>query len=330
MSFAHPSVLWLLCVLPLMALYERRFGPHARARFRFSSFRLLGEGRVSGQRPGSFVLTLLRLSAVGLLIIVLARPQRGQSWEEVMTPATDIMLCVDTSTSMEALDFKPKNRLDASRDVIRDFIKNRRRDRIGLVVFSALAFTQCPLTLDHGALLGFLDQVKIGMVREDGTAIGNALAACVSRLKDSEAKSKTIILLTDGRNNRGTVDPLTAAKTAAAFGIRIYTIGAGVPGGAVYPVRDPFFGTRYVKLPEEIDEGMLREIAELAGARYFRATSLESLKEIYREIDRLEKTDVKSKTFTDYRDSALPFLMLAFALFMMEGVLSYTVYRSLP
>jgi Ca-activated chloride channel family protein len=267
---------------------------------------------------------------MGFLIVALARPQKGQERQEVIAPATDIMLCVDTSTSMEALDFKPKNRLDAAKEVMREFIKDRPQDRLGLVVFSGLAYTQCPLTLDHGALLGFLDHVRIGMISEDGTAIGTAIATAVSRLKNSAAKSKVLVLLTDGRSNRGEIDPLTAAKTAAAFGIKIHTVGAGVPGGALYPVKDAFGFTRYVKLPEDIDEDTLRQVAETTGGMYFRATSLEGLKKIYGEIDRMEKTDIRTETFADYQDRYLPFLCLGFLLLVTEVGLSQSVLRRFP
>lgn len=330
MHFAHPHVLWLLLALPLLAFYDMSWGLRGRARLRFSSFQLFG-GEGAGKRPVDFyLLGALRLAALLLILVALARPQKGQEREEVTAPATDIILCADTSTSMEALDFKPRNRLDAARDVMREFIKNRPHDRLGLVVFAAQAFTQCPLTLDHGALLGFLDNVKIGMTREDGTAIGNAVATSVARLKGSAAKSKVIILLTDGRNNRGEIDPPTAARTAAAFGIKIYTVGAGAPGGGIYPVKDPFFGTRYVQLPEELDEGTLREMAGLTGGLYFRATSFEGLRDIYKEIDKMEKTDVKVETYADYRDVYFLLLLLAFLFFAAEMTLSQTLLRRFP
>ncbi len=329
MHFAYPVFLWFLLLLPLLAAYDYFWGLHARARFRFSDLSLIEKDPTPGRRDGLFFLTALRLAAVALLIFALARPQKGQTSDEALTPTTDIMLCLDTSGSMQALDFKPKNRLDAAKDVIQDFIKNRRHDRIGLVVFSGFAFTQCPLTTDYGALLALLDKVHIGMI-EDGTAIGTAIATSVARLKDSEAKSKTLILLTDGRSNRGDIDPLTAAKTAAAFNIKIHAIGTGAPGGAVFPLQDPFFGTRYVQLPEDLDEGTLREIAGVSGGQYFRATDMESLKKIYKEIDKLEKTDIKVKTFTDYQDKYPLFLLIAFLLFTTEALLAQTFLRRLP
>jgi Ca-activated chloride channel homolog len=330
MHFAHPHALWLLLVLPLLAAYDYHWGLKARARMRFSSLDLLGP-RPARRRDGLLFLSALRLAALGFLIVALARPQKGQRGEEALTPATDIMLCVDTSGSMEALDFQPKNRLDAAKDVVREFIRNRRHDRIGLVVFSGLAMTQCPLTADYGALLGFLDNVRIGMIQEDGTAIGDAIAACVARLKDSEAKSKTIVLLTDGSNNRGAVDPPTAAKAAAAFGIKIYAVGAGTPGdSALRPMRDPLFGERLVRVPNDLDEAALRLVAETAGGLYFRATDLESLRKVYKEIDRLEKTEVKVRTFTDYQDVYFPWLLAGLIVFLTEILLSQTLLWRLP
>ncbi|MBI4397411.1 MAG: VWA domain-containing protein [Elusimicrobia bacterium] len=330
MHFAHPNVLWLIILLPVLAAYDFRWGPRARARLRFSSLRLITDASPKPLPDSQAVLTGLRLIVLLLLIVALARPQKGQKREEVITPATDILLCVDTSTSMEALDFKPRNRLDAARDVMREFIKNRPHDRIGLVVFAGLAYTQCPLTLDHGALLGFLDYVKIGMIQEDGTAIGTAIAACAARLKNSAAKSKLVSLLTDGRSIRGDVDPTTAAKAAAALGIRVYAVGAGVPGGSLYPVPDPFFGTRLVRLPEELDETSLRRIAETTQGRYFRAANFKGLRDIYEEINQMEKTDVKVETFADFVDAYPPFLFLAFFLFTAEMILSQTLFRRFP
>jgi Ca-activated chloride channel family protein len=326
-DFAHPHALWLMLLLPALAWYDAAWGAKARAKFRFSSLALV---RGASARRGPDPAAALRLAVLGLLIVALARPQRGQKREEVTSPATDILLAVDTSGSMEALDFDPKNRLEGAQEVIRRFVDQRPHDRIGLVVFSGLALTQCPLTLDHGALLGFLDRLRIGMIEEDGTAVGTAIMTAAARLKDSEAKSKVIVLLTDGRNNRGEVDPLTAAQAAAGLGVKIYAVGAGRPGGSLYPVQDPLFGRRLVRRPEELDEETLQRVAAAGGGRYFRATDLESLKEIYAEIDRLEKTDVKVETITDYRDLYLPFVLAAFALFMTEALLASTAWRRLP
>jgi Ca-activated chloride channel family protein len=322
--WGHPWVLLLLLLLPPLAWFDYRWGLKTRARLTFSSFDLIGARTSPGRRDPLLILTALRIAALFFIIVSLARPQRGQEHQEASTPATDIMLCVDTSGSMEALDFDPKNRLEAARDVMKEFIKNRPHDRLGLVVFAGLSVTQCPLTLDHGALLGFLDNVKIGMVGEDGTAVGNAIATSVSRLKNSAAKSKTVVLLTDGRSNRGTVDPVTAAKAAKAHGIKIYTVGIGVPGGGKFKVQDPIFGTRLVQLPEDLDEISLRKIADASGGLYFRATSFENLKGIYAQIDKLEKTDIKVDVYRDYEDLYGPLLWLAFFFFSLELLLAQT------
>lgn len=312
MSFAHPWVLSLLLALPALFWYDQAWGLKARARFRFSSFSLFGE-RPPGRWHALRALSVLRLVGLGLLIVALARPQKGQKGEEVLSPGTDIVLTLDTSGSMETPDFAPKNRLDAAKDVIAAFIKTRKHDRLGLVVFSGLAYTQCPLTVDYNALLTFLDHVRTRMIQPDSTAIGTALLTAVARLKGSEAKSKVIILLTDGQNNHGAVDPVTAAKIAAQENIKIYTVGAGAPDS-----------------PDGLDEGALREVAAVTGAQYFRATDISSLKKTYREIDKLEKTDIKVLTFTDYQDVYLPWLLVALALLLAELTLSQTLWRRLP
>lgn len=329
MTFARPAALWLLLLLPLLAVYERRWGLWARARLKFPSLKILS----GGLRPPTkeHFLAALRLAALGLMVIALARPQRGQTREEVTSPATDIMLVLDISDSMRSLDFKPRNRFQAAMEVLRQFIKDRSRDRLGLVVFARDAFTQCPLTLDHGALLGFLDNVRIGLVDPDRTAVGSALATATARLKASAAKSKIIVLLTDGRSNFGDVDPVTAAKAAAALGLRVHTVGAGAPGGGTVEIDHPFFGKQTVRAPEnELDEGTLRQVAEITGGRYFRATDFESLKKTYKEIDALEKTDVKTETFSDYRDAHGPFLWAALALVFVDLFLRYGFWRRFP
>ncbi len=330
MTFAHPRLLWLLGLIPLLAFYDYRWGFLARAKVTFSSLVLLG--RVPEGRPLDHgIRAALRLGGLVLLIIALARPQEGQERREVPSPATDIVLVLDISDSMRSLDFAPRNRFEAALDVLRQFIKDRPDDRLALVLFAKYAFTQCPLTLDHGALLGFLDNVHIGLIEENRTAVGSAIAAAVSRLKGSEAKTKLIVLLTDGRNNSGDVDPVTAAKAAAAFGIKIYTVGAGAPGGGMIEVDDPNFGKRRVKLPEnELDEATLLEVAQRTGGSYFRATDFESLKGIYQKIDQLEKTEVKVETYSDYKDKHVPFLAVAFFLIALENLLAVTVWRRVP
>jgi Ca-activated chloride channel family protein len=328
MSFhlAHPAALILLVPALLVPWAERRWGGQLRARFKVSSVDLLGGRRGDGLAA----LAVLRAAALAMLVVAFARPQWGQAREEITAPATDIMLVLDSSGSMQALDFAPKNRLDAAKDALRRFIEARPRDRLGLVVFASMAFTQCPLTLDHGALLEFLERVKIGMIPEDRTAIGSAVATAAARLKNSEAKSKVMVLLTDGRNNAGAVDPVTAARAAGALGIKMYVVGAGAPGGADFPVDDPVFGRRLVHTEDDLDEDTLRKIADATQGRYFRATDLDSLRKVYGEIDRLEKTDVKTETFADYKDAYFPWLLAGMLLFLTELGLSHTALRRIP
>lgn len=326
MRFADPLWLWGLLVPPLLFIYQSRWGHRRQARGVFSSFDFLVEaGRPNPRRRLDF----LRGLALGLAFLALARPQIGHSREVVITPTTDVMLVLDISSSMRALDFDPKNRLEAAQDVIRDFISQRPHDRLGLVVFSAYAFTQCPLTLDHGALLEFLDQVHIGAI-EDGTAIGLGIATAASRLKNSAAKSKVMVLLTDGRNNRGNIDPVTAARAAAALGVKIYTVGSGALGGSKIPVDDPLWGRRLVPIQEDLDEGTLRAVANASGGKYFRARDTRSLKDTYREIDRLEKTDLKTETLGQANDLYLPWAWAAALLFALECLLGVTVWAVWP
>ena len=276
------------------------------------------------------LLSFLRLVVFVLGVVALARPQEGQSRQESTTPATDIVLILDISDSMRSLDFAPKDRLGAALDVLKEFVKARTHDRLGLVLFARYAFTQCPLTADQGALLGFLDKVKIGLVDERQTAIGSALAVAAGRLKSSAAKSKVIVLLTDGNNNAGDVDPITAGKAAAALGIKIYTVGAGSTEGGLFPV-DGLLGRRLVRVPEQdLDEATLRRVAEAGGGKYFRATDMKRLREVYKEIDALEKTDVNVVTFSNYKDRYFPFLITMVFLLGLEMVLSRTLFRRIP
>ena len=331
MKFAHPLFLMLLVPLACFAYLEFSGKRRIKAAVRYSSFDFIRNSRGTVRtRLAHMPRALMYLAAV-CGVLALARPRIGQTTEEVVSYGTDIMIVLDTSTSMKALDFKPDNRLDAAKKVVREFIKGRKHDRIGVVVFAAVAFTQCPLTLDYGALLDFLDNVQIGMTQVDGTAIGTAIATAANRLRDSQAKSKIIILLTDGRNNAGEIDPVTAARAAQAVGIRIYTIGAGQEGGALFPVEDPFFGTRYVRVPEEdLDEDTLRRIASVSGGMYYRATSPDKLREIYKEIDRKEKTEIKVEQYTDYEER-YQLLLWPGMVFLLAGVaLSKTFLKTIP
>ena len=327
--FANPEILFLLVIIPFLVYWYIKRNQGKRGTLRYSNIgvvKKIGSSSLTHFRHITFV---LRILAVILLIICFARPQSGRTEEEIITEGIDIILAMDISSSMLAEDFKPKNRLEAAKDVASDFVKGRSNDRIGMVVFAAHSFTQCPLTLDYGILQSFLDKIHIGMI-EDGTAIGMGIANCVNRLRDSKAKSKVVILLTDGRNNRGELDPVTAARVAKSFDIRIYTIGAGKRGEALYPVDDPIFGKRYVRLPVQIDEDVLQEIAGITGGKYFRATNKQSLEKIYAEIGELEKTKIEVKHYTRYKELFVNYLLLALGLDFVEIVLANTKFRKIP
>lgn len=329
MRFANPEFLALLIVIPFLIWWYTKRQGRMTGTLRYSSLGVVKTTTNPKAWKYRHVLFAFRTLAIILLIIGFARPQSGRTEEEVITEGIDIMLAMDVSGSMAAEDFKPKNRLEAAKVVAADFIKGRRNDRIGMVVFAAKSFTQCPLTLDYGILLDFLGKIQIGMI-EDGTAIGMGIATAVNRLRDSRAKSKVIILLTDGVNNRGELDPLTAARIAHALGIRIYTIGAGTRGDALYPVEDPFFGKRYVRMPVEIDEESLTKIANITGGKYFRATDRESLAKIFKEIDSLEKTKIEVKEYTRYKELFVNFLAVALSLVLLEIFLGNTKWRKIP
>ncbi|MBG0859902.1 MAG: VWA domain-containing protein, partial [Bacteroidales bacterium] len=272
------------------------------------------------------ILFALRALAVTLLVIVLARPQKTGIFQDVTTEGIDIILTLDISGSMLARDFRP-DRLEASKNVATEFISGRPYDRMGLVVFSGESFTQCPLTTDHAVLINLMREIKSGMI-EDGTAIGMGLATAVSRIKDSEAKSKVIILLTDGVNNRGEIAPSTAADIAKTFGIRVYTIGVGTQGMAPYPVQTPV-GIQYQDMPVEIDEAILREIASKTGGRYFRATDNNKLIQVYGEIDKLEKSKIDVKQLTRKEEKYMLPAIIAFSLLAFEVLVRLTIFRSL-
>lgn len=303
--------------------------PRQSASVRYSDLSLVRTGKVTMRQRFRPLVLALRVLAIIFMFVALARPQSGSEQRDVNAEGIDIMMVLDVSGSMKAEDFLPNNRLFVAKEEINKFIDKRTNDRLGLVVFSRSAFTQCPLTLDYGVLKNFLDQVDFGMV-EDGTAIGVAIATAVNRLRDSEAKSKVIILLTDGVNNVWEIDPMTAANIAKTMKVRIYTIGAGKPGNAMYPVYDPIFGKRYQYLPNEIDEASLKKIAEMTSGKYFRARSEKELEQIYSEIDQLEKTKVKVSEYIQYKELFFGYLMAGFALLLVEMVMSQTYFRKIP
>ncbi|MGW8178385.1 MAG: vWA domain-containing protein [bacterium] len=326
--FADPMVLLFLLIIPLLVTFFWYRKERRQASITFSQLELIRKTEVRSARWSRYLMLGLRMLAVAGAILALARPQSGLRGEEIKTEGIDIMLALDVSSSMLAEDIEP-NRVEAAKAVAATFVQGRRNDRIGLIVFSGKAYTQCPLTLDYGVLLDLFQEMKVGMI-EDGTAVGMGLGVAVNRLRDSDATSKVIILLTDGRNNRGEIEPKTAAKLASSYGIRIYTIGAGKHGTARYPVDDPFLGRRYVQMKVDVDEEMLQEVAKLTDGMYFRATDRESLESIYREIDELEKTEIEVTEFTRYSELFHFPLGFAIAMLFCEVLLANTRFRKLP
>jgi Ca-activated chloride channel homolog len=325
-----PWALLLLVLLPFLVRGRRRNAPPTLPFPAMEAARAVGPGRRSHWR---WVLPAMRVAALGLLILGLARPQLGRAATQVRAEGIDIMLAVDLSSSMLAEDFQldgdRANRLEAVKRVVREFLDKRPNDRVGLVLFAARPYTQAPLTLDHGWLLSNLDRARIGMI-EDGTAVGSALASAVGRLESSEAKSKVVILLTDGQSNTGKVPPMTAAESAKALGYRVYTIGAGTRGTAPYPQIDPFGRKVYVSMPVDVDEETLQHIAETTGGRYFRATDTATLRQIYDEIDKLETTSQEGLQYLDYDEIYVWAVLAALLLLVGEAVLAQTWLRVLP
>jgi len=321
--------LTFLIIVPILIYWYYMFKRRKKATIKYSDLSILkniGKIKKSKRRD---ILFFFRTAVITLLIVAIARPQSGSKEEKILTEGIDIIISIDISSSMLAEDFKPKNRLEAAKIVASDFIKGRKNDRIGMVVFAGRSYTQCPLTLDYGILLKFIDYIDVGLV-EDGTAIGMAISNCVLRLKESKAKSKVIILLTDGKNNRGEIDPLTAAQIAKTFDIKIYTIGAGKRGSAMYPVNDPIFGKRYVPMPVEIDEELLRKIATETGGKYFRATDTKSLETIFKEIGEMEKTKIEIEEYTKYSEKFGLVAVPAFLFLFIEILLANTIFRKIP
>lgn len=326
-SFAYPWVLSFLLVIPVLIAWYIWKGRKKQAAITYSSLKVVEKIKPTLRERLVHLPFALRMLAILFLIIALARPQNFSAGESVNTEGIDIAMVLDISGSMLAEDFKP-NRLDAAKNVIDNFVSARTTDRIGLVIFSREAFTQCPLTIDYSVLRNLLGDIKTGMI-EDGTAIGNGIANGLNRLKDSDAESRVIILLTDGVNNAGEVDPISAAEIASTFGIRIYTIGVGTRGEAPYPVQTPF-GTRYQMVPVEIDEVILKKIADLTGGEYFRATNNKALEEIYNKIDKMEKTKIEITSFRNAKELFAGWLGFGFALLLLELFTSKTILRKLP
>ena len=331
MRLHDPWALALVLLLPL--LFRMRQRARRDATLRYPTLAVIRAIPYTGVRRWRWLLQALRAMALLLLIVALARPQRGKAESQLSTEGIDIMLAVDISGSMLSEDFTLGNqrasRLDVVKSVVKDFVAARPADRIGLVLFSARPYTQCPLTLDHGWLLQNLARAKIGMI-EDGTAIGSALATAAAHLERSNAKSKIIILLTDGQNNAGKISPATAADAVEATGIKVYTIGAGTRGLAPFPARDLFGNKVYQPVKVDIDEDTLKLIAQKTGGQYFRATDTPSLQKIYAEIDRMERTPFSTPRFLDYDELYAWLAIPAMLLLCAEVGLAHTVLRKLP
>jgi Ca-activated chloride channel family protein len=328
MSFSTPLALLLLLAIPLALWFARGKG----GRLRYSSIRGIKDLTKNRKYHPRLLLPLLRALALGLMIIALARPQAGKSFRERNSEGVDIMIAIDTSGSMQALDFKIEgkavDRLTVVKKVVSEFIEKRASDRMGLVVFGEDAFIQCPITWNHGLLQSFLKEAAIGMAG-DATAIGSAIGVSVNRMKDLKAKSKVLILLTDGRSNAGRISPQTAAELAKTFGIKIYTIGIGTDGKAPFLVED-IFGPRYVYQEVDIDEETLQAIAQATDGHYFRATDTDKLAEIYQEIDKLETTEVTLKEYTEYEELYHWFLLPGLMVLLLEIALAHTLLRKIP
>lgn len=326
-EFADPKYFLLLVLLIPMILWYIFREKRSHADLQFSSLRAFRGVRHAGRVWFRHVLFALKVAAIVFLVIALARPQSSNSWETYTSEGIDIVLGLDISTSMLARDFTP-DRLEAAKEVATKFILERPQDRIGLVVFAGESFTQCPLTTDQSVLVNLLRDVHTGMI-EDGTAIGLGLANAVNRLKDSPAKSKVVILLTDGMNNRGAIAPVTAAELAKTYGIRVYTIGVGTYGEAPYPVPTPF-GTQLQNMRVEIDEDVLKQMAAVTGGQYFRATDNSKLAQIYKEIDQLEKSKMEVKHFSKKQEQYFWFGLIGMLLLVGEALLRYTLLRKIP
>jgi Ca-activated chloride channel family protein len=325
MRFAQPLYLLLLLAIAALVYAELRKRGSAIRFSDVSYFKSVGKrSRIYRYIPFS-----ISIIALVLIVFALARPQKGRVYEEIETRGVDIMLCLDVSTSMRAEDFQPKNRLHVAKERAKEFIERRKGDRIGLVIFAADALTQCPLTLDHQILKDLLDYVDFGIL-EDGTAIGSGLATAVNRIKDSRAKEKTIVLLTDGANNRGEIDPVSAAKIAQTYGIKVYCIGVGKEGLVPYPIDHPVFGRRYTQVEIEFDMGTLNQIAATTNGQAFLASDAEALRTIYEEIDKMEPTSFKTTKHTVYSEKVGNLLLPATLLVLLSLISGIVFLRRLP
>lgn len=326
MQFRHPLFFLLIAVIPFLWRWGQKKG---EASLRFWSLDPIKSGVYSWRLTGVRMLPILRSVVLLLFVICLARPVLTNRERDYETQGVDIVISLDISGSMLAEDFKPENRLAVAKEEARKFILGRENDRIGLVVFARDAFTQCPLTLDYEILASLSEQIQVGMI-PDGTAIGMGIATGVNRLRESNAKSKIIILITDGENNAGKIDPITAAELARTFGIKVYTIGVGRGGLVPFPINDPLFGKRYVQAKVDVDEFTLKRIADITNGLFFRARDPQSLAEIYARINQLEKTELKVHEYVDYEELFPYFLIPALILLTLEVCLGSTVFQRIP
>lgn len=328
-EFAEKHWFWLFLLLPLMIVWYFIKLKRYEGEVHFSSFDNFAGIKTSLKARLRHLVLVMRLLGVSLIILALARPQSRSSWKDIKTEGIDIVISMDISLSMLAKDFKP-NRLEVAKEVVMDFIDARPNDKIGLVIFSGEAFTQCPLTVDHKILKNMFPEIKAGML-DQGTAIGLGLADAVARIKDSKAKSKVIILISDGVSNVGEIAPLTAGEIAKTYGLRVYTIGVGTKGKALQPVAMyPNGQLEYDYVDVEIDEAVMTKISEMTGGKYFRATDKESLSSICREIDKLEKTIISEKSFTNKAEHFLPLGVAALIALLLEFILKRIVFKSAP
>ena len=326
-EFASPHFLFGLIIIPLLLIWYIFNCNKQQAYVRFSDTDFFKKLPKSWKTYFRHIVFVLEIVAISLFIIALARPQSSSKSQKVNVEGIDIVLAMDISSSMLACDLKP-DRLEASKIVASDFVEGRPGDRMGLIVFSGETFTQVPLTTDHAMMLNMLKDMKCGML-EDGTAIGDGLASAVSRLKDSEAISKVVILLTDGDNNAGSIDPSTAAEMAKLFGIRVYTIGAGTRGTAPYPVQTAFGGVKYQQVEVNINDALLQQIADETGGKYFRAESKEKLQQIYDEIDKMERSKIEVNEYKRLHEEFYPFAIWGLVLLILSFILKNTIFKSI-
>ncbi len=325
--FANPLWLIALIVIPLLSFWKLRTKTTA---MKYSSVKEITSLALSTKTKLKRYLSWIGILGLASLMLGLARPQRERTYEDYITRGIDIILVLDISSSMRCLDYKPHDRIGMAKKSALAFVENRPSDQIGLVLFAKQAFTQCPLTLDHEILSGLLEKAEVGLI-EDGTAIGMGIATALNRLKDTESKSKIIVLLTDGRNNAGKIDPRTAAELAKSLDVKVYTIGAGKKGESLYPVDDPIFGRRYAPVKGvEIDEDMLKDIANLTDALYFRAETPEELQKVYGIIDKMEKVEIKTKKYTLYRELFIYFVLTGLVLVSIPLILDHTILLKIP